>query len=88
VTRLHDVPHRTTLTLDDDVAASLQLEARRSGRPYRAVVNDALRLGLERRVTVEREPFRVEARDLGLRPDLDLDDIEGLLDAIEGTSRR
>lgn len=88
MTRLHDVPHRTTLTLDDDVAASLQLEARRTGRPYRAVVNDALRLGLERRATVEREPFRVEARDLGLRPDIDLDDIEGLLDGIEGTSRR
>ena len=57
---------RTTLTLDDDVAAKLKAEARRSGRPFRDIVNDLLRRGLAaRRESTPREPFRVEARDLG-----------------------
>jgi len=34
---------RTTLTLDDDVAAKLKSLARRSGRAFREVVNDTLR---------------------------------------------
>ncbi len=36
---------RTTLTLDDDIAAKLKAEARRSGRSFKAAVNDLLRLG-------------------------------------------
>jgi hypothetical protein len=31
---------RTTLTLDDDIAAGLQAEARKSGHPFKVVVND------------------------------------------------
>jgi predicted transcriptional regulator len=40
---------RTTLTLDDDVAAKLKTEAQRAGRPFREIVNEALRRGLESR---------------------------------------
>ena len=36
---------RTTLTLDDDVAARLE-QLRDRGRPFRQVVNDVLRAGL------------------------------------------
>jgi hypothetical protein len=36
----------TTLTLDDDVAAKLKAEARRTGRPLREIVNATLRRGL------------------------------------------
>jgi len=81
------VPTRTTLTLDDDVAAGLKQAVRKSGRPFRSVVNDALRAGL---ASPERstEPFRVRARAMGLRPGVDLDDIEGLLDILEGPERR
>jgi len=82
------VPTRTTLTLDDDVAAEIEREARRSGRPVRAVVNDALRAGLEHRARRAPEPFRVEATDLGLRDGIELDDIAGLLERIEGPERR
>jgi len=32
---------RTTLTLDDDVAAKLQAAARKSGRAFREVVNES-----------------------------------------------
>ncbi len=37
---------RTTLTLDDDVAAALKERARRLARPFKQVVNDTLRRGL------------------------------------------
>jgi hypothetical protein len=34
---------RTTLTLDEDVAAKLRAEARKTGRSFRDTVNDARR---------------------------------------------
>ena len=37
---------RTTLTLDDDLAVMLRQEAEASGRPFRDVVNQALRRGM------------------------------------------
>jgi len=37
---------RTTLTLDADVAADLKRRAKRTGRPFRQVLNDAVRAGL------------------------------------------
>lgn len=78
---------RTTLTLDDDVAARLERVARRSGRPYRVVVNEALRRGLDA-APIELEPFHVDARPMGVRPGIGLDDISGLLDLLDGPSPR
>ena len=37
---------RTTLTIDDDIAALLEKENRRSGEPIKQTVNRVLRLGL------------------------------------------
>lgn len=81
---------RTTLTLDDDVAAKLKAEARRTGRPFRDMVNETLRRGLAtRRVGSTQQPFRVAARDLGnLRPGLSLDNIGELLEQVEGPLHR
>src|SRR6266851_945065 len=63
---------RTTLTLDDDVAAKLKSESQRAGRPFREIVNETLLRGLEsRRATAQRRAFKVTARDLGnLKPGL------------------
>ena len=80
---------RTTLTLDDDVAAKLKTAARRSGRAFRDVVNDTLRRGLLTDKATTREPFRITPRSLGgLRPGLNVDNIGELLDRIEGLDRR
>jgi hypothetical protein len=81
---------RTTLTLDDDVAASLKAESRRAGRPFREIVNETLRRGLvSRRATARSRDFRVTARDLGdLRPGLCLDDVAGLVEQVEGALHR
>jgi hypothetical protein len=77
---------RTTLTLDDDVAARLKAEARRSGLPFRTVVNEHLRLGLAQRRTMQQAPpFVLKPHDFGgLRPGLSLDNVQELLDVIEG----
>lgn len=81
---------RTTLTLDDDVAAKLKRLARRSGRAFREVVNDTLRRGLLADAPgSRRSPFTVRARDLGaLRPGLSLDNVGDLLERVEGPLHR
>jgi hypothetical protein len=81
---------RTTLTLDDDVAGKLKSEARRSGRPFRDVVNEFLRRGLNSvRETKPTAPFKVAARDLGeMKPGVSLDSTADLLEQIEGGQHR
>jgi hypothetical protein len=85
-----DQDMRTTLTLDDDVAAKLKAESRRTGRPFREIVNETLRRGLaSQRVTAERQAFRITARDLGdLRPGLSLDNVAELIAQVEGALHR
>jgi hypothetical protein len=81
---------RTTLTLDDDVAARLQAEARRSGRPFKVVVNEHLRTALSQGKAFKAVPeFRVVPRSLGgPLPGLSYDDIGAMLDGVEGAHRR
>jgi hypothetical protein len=75
---------RTTLTLDEDVAARLKGEARKSGKPFKQVVNETLREGLARHPAKEKiPPFKVEARRMGLRPGLSYDCVGELLEQIE-----
>jgi hypothetical protein len=80
---------RTTLTLDDDVAAKVKLESRRTGRSFKQVVNEALRRGLAERRTTRAQAFTIRPRDLGnLRPGLQLDSIAELLEQVEGPVHR
>jgi plasmid stability protein len=81
---------RTTLTLDDDVAAKLKAESRRAGRSFRDVVNDTLRRGLASRpVAARRQPFKIHVRDLGdLKPGLSLDNVSELIEHVEGPLHR
>ena len=81
---------RTTLTLDEDVAAKLRAEARRSGNSFKETVNEALRRGLLPSPGKAKEgPFRVKARDLGrLPPGLSLDSVASLLEQVEGPLHR
>lgn len=52
------------------------------------MVNDALRTGLDERTEARLEPFRVEARPLGLRKGVRLDDVSELLDQVDGADQR
>ena len=81
---------RTTLTLDDDVAAKLKAESRRAGRPFKEIVNETLRSGLAtRRAVAHRQAFKITARDLGhLRPGLSLDNVAEIIEQVEGSLHR
>jgi hypothetical protein len=81
---------RTTLTLEDDVAAKLASKARKSGQSFKAVVNDALRRGLAEPARHEgpRKRFVVKALPIGLRADLPVDNIGDLLERVEGPHHR
>ena len=81
---------RTTLTLDDDVAAKLKAESRRAGRPFREIVNETLRRGLtSRRLTPQRQAFKIKVRDLSdLKPGLSLDRVAELIEHVEGSLHR
>jgi hypothetical protein len=76
---------RTTLTIDDDVAALLKKETRKSGEPFKQVVNRFLRLGLTAKPPA-RKPFKVTPINLGLPRDFDK--VEELLEYLEGPEYR
>lgn len=76
---------RTTLTLDDDVAAKLKDLCRRTGESFKAALNRVLRDGLNLRKSQKPDkPFRVRARVLGLRHGVRIDNIGELLEQIDG----
>lgn len=57
---------RTTLTLDDDIAALLKKESRRSGKPFKELVNRYLRRGIAAPKQAPRQRFKVKAKNVGL----------------------
>lgn len=80
---------RTTLTLDDDVHAKLESEARREGKSIKEVVNYYLRLGLmARRASEPRRKFTVRARPMGLREGLSAASVARLVEELEGPPHR
>jgi hypothetical protein len=79
---------RTTLSLDDDVAQLLNKEVRRSGDSFKQVVNRFLRVGLMASKGPTRRPFVVKPWGLGPPAGLSFDNVEDLLDTLEGPERR
>jgi len=75
---------RTTLTLDPDVAAMIEVELKRSNRTLKAVVNDTLRAGLAMGHKKPRNVVEMPAPlDLG-KPKLpNFDNIAEILELIE-----
>lgn len=76
---------RTTLTIDDDIARKLKAIAHRKRIPFKRVVNDTLRLGLQsaRKPKREHPPFRVEAAHCGFLPGVDVGKLNQLTDELE-----
>jgi hypothetical protein len=73
---------RTTLTVDDDLLNELRQRALKSGRPFRQVLQEVLRAGLQSGVAPAARPYRVPASNLG-PPRLDLRRSLALADALE-----
>ena len=75
---------RTTLTIDPDVERLLQHEIRRTERSLKAVVNDALRLGLGMRAKPPRlSRYKVNPHVFAFKPGIDADRLNQLVDELE-----
>jgi len=73
------------LTLDPDVAAKARKGAAKLGKPFKEVINTALRLGLDEILKpAPAKPYRTRPRPLGLRQGLSYDNIAELLARAEG----
>lgn len=79
---------RTTLTLEDDVAAALERLAAQGGRTFKDVVNDVLRRGLAAQERpVSRGRYVIEPVDLGGLLIPDVVDVSEVLLVAEGDDR-
>jgi hypothetical protein len=81
---------RTTLSLDDDVAALLEQVRKAKDATFKQVVNEALREGLARlSFPAETQAFHTQAVDLGNCYFPNLDNVWEVLDEVErnGTGR-
>ncbi len=81
---------RTTITLEDDVAASLKRLEKRRGVKFKALVNQVLRDGLKRMIAPpkKRSTFRTRSVDLGSCRAASIDNIGEVLAIAEGESFR
>lgn len=75
---------RTTVDLDDDVAAEIQRRRREAGRGLSETVNDLIRRGMSARE--DRAPYVPTTRRLGIR--IDVSNVAEALDYIEGHAAR
>lgn len=76
---------RTTLTLDDEIAARLKQAAAREGRPFKDAVNSALRIGLGLQGKPARPARRVALRTFRSKLKLGIDEtkLNQLADQVE-----
>ena len=81
---------RTTLTLDEEIAAKLKDTAHRSGKSFKRVVNETLSAGLAAAAAPRRSRrYRLEPAALGgVRAGIDLDKALRLADALEDEAIR
>jgi Arc/MetJ family transcription regulator len=75
---------RTTVSLDDDVAAAVNQLRRERNLGLSEAVNELIRTGL--RVPQQRQEFRQRTAELGLR--LDVSNVAEALDALDGPTAR
>lgn len=75
---------RTTLTIDDALLRQLRQKALDTGKPFKQVVNDTLRAGLNQPASHRREPYRCPSFSIGaLAPGVDLTKANRLAAALE-----
>ncbi len=75
---------RTTVTLDDDVAAALEQLRRERGLGLSEALNELARSGLRRRP--EKRAFRQESQPIGLA--IDVTDVADAIELLEGPAAR
>jgi len=85
----HDVRMRTTLTLNPDIAAKARRAVSQTGLPFKDVVNQALRAGLDEVLAPKASrKYRTKPIPMGLKPGISYDNISELLAISEGEKHR
>jgi hypothetical protein len=80
---------RMTLSIDDNVMDRARAVAVKLRAPFRTIINEALRDGLDQVEQPEKHRhYKTEPHAMGLRPGLNLDNIHELLAQIEGEDSR
>ncbi len=75
---------RTTLTIDDSLLRQLRQKALDSGKPFKQVVNETLKAGLNPSVVARREPYRCPSFSIGaVAPGVDLTKANQLAAALD-----
>ena len=75
--------------LEPDIALGLKKMQREfPDQPFEQLVNTVLRRGLQKDMSRPSQKFRVKAHSIGLRTDMNFDNIEESLDILEGVRRR
>ena len=75
---------RTTLSIDNDVIERARAVAGKFGTPFKTVVNEALRVGLDHiEQPTKCRSYKTKPHAMGLRSDCNLDNIQELLSKIE-----
>ncbi len=75
---------RTTLTIGDDLAGLLQRKARELDKPFKELVNTALRKGLAENLSQKNVNITVRTHDFGAtRAGLDMDRLNQFVDELE-----
>ena len=76
---------RTTLNIDNDVLERARVIAAKLRTPFKAVINEALRAGLDHvEKPAKRRHYKTETHAMGLRSGRNIDNIQELLAQIEG----
>jgi hypothetical protein len=80
---------RTTLNIDDDVLERARALSAKLHSPFKRVINEALRAGLEQvEKPASQRPYVTKPHPMGLSPGLDLNNIQELLAQVEGEDAR
>ena len=76
---------RTSLIIDDDIFEGARAIATKLGTPFKTVVNEALRVGLDQvEQPAKSQRYKTEPHAMGLISGRNLDNIQELLAQIEG----
>lgn len=80
---------RTTLSIADDVLERARAVSAKLGRPFKTVINEALRTGLDEvEKSAQQYRYKTSPHKMGLLQGRSLDNIQELLAQIEGEDFR
>lgn len=80
---------RTTITIDDDVLDRARALSAKLRTPFKTVINEALRSGLDHvERPAQRKPYKTKPHAMGLKSGRNLDNVQELLSQIEGEDAR